>query len=125
MLEPGKFRDPRSAQEAAHQTPDALREQLYPREVPERLFVVHTRPESILGVVQPLNTGYGQTKGLGFRGRGGTLLPAGMLFVNRCTWAHILLEAAPLLGRAPTDLLSAEELAVLEGSAAPHGVITT
>jgi hypothetical protein len=60
---------------------------------------------------------------LGFRGWGGTLLPAGMLFVNRCTWAHILLEAALLLGMAPTDLLTAEELAVLEGKAAPHGII--
>jgi phosphoketolase len=124
MLEPGKFHDPRSAREAAHQTPDELREQLYPREVASRIFVVHTRPEVILGVVQPLNTGYGQTKGLGLRGRGGTLLPAGILLVNRCTWAHILLEAAPLLGIAPTDLLTTEELAVLEGRAAPHGVIT-
>ena len=55
--------------------------------------------------------------------RSGTLLPASMLFVNRCTWAHIILEAV-LLGLAPTALLTAEELAVLEGRAAPHGVIT-
>jgi hypothetical protein len=34
------------------------------------------------------------------------------------------MEAARLLGRATTELLTVEGLAVLEGRAAPHGVIT-
>jgi hypothetical protein len=36
-----------------------------------------------------------------------------MLFVNRCTWAHILAEAAHILGLPEEDLLSFQELAAL------------
>jgi hypothetical protein len=64
-----------------------------------------------------------RTAALGFLGKGGTLTTAGMLFVNRCTWAHALARAARLLGLAREDLLTAAELAVLDGRAAPEGVI--
>ncbi len=47
----------------------------------------------------------------------------GMLFVNRCTWAHILAETAPILGLSRENLLTPKELSVLEGRAAPEGVI--
>jgi hypothetical protein len=56
-------------------------------------------------------------------GQGGTLTVAGMLFVNRCTWAHILDEAARLLGLPRQDVLTEDELAALDGQASPHGVI--
>jgi hypothetical protein len=46
-----------------------------------------------------------------------------MLFVNRSTWAHILEEAARLLGLPRQDVLTEEELAALDGQASPHGVI--
>jgi hypothetical protein len=35
------------------------------------------------------------------------------MFINRCTWAHILLETARVLGMPREDLLTAEELAAL------------
>jgi hypothetical protein len=68
--------------------------------------------------------GYGpiqHTVALGFINHGGTLNTAGMLFVNRCTWVHIVAEVACLLDLAQEDLLSPEERATLEGKQAPAG----
>jgi phosphoketolase len=123
MLEPGRFRRPRGAGEQRHAASDRLVASLYPEATPARLFVSHTRPEVLLGVLQPLHTGYSTTSSLGFIGQGGTLTVAGMLFVNRSTWAHILAEAARLSGLPRQDLLTAQELAALDGQASPHGVI--
>jgi phosphoketolase len=123
LLEPGRFRTPRNNGEKEHVVPEDFRNELYPPSVPNRIFVVHTRPEPILGVLQPLNTGADHTVCLGYIGQGGTLTTAGMLFVNRCTWAHILNEAARLLGIDATELLSKDEIAALNGKANPEGVI--
>jgi phosphoketolase len=123
LLEPSRFRCPRSAGEQRHAAPAQFVAGLYPETTPARLFVSHTRPEVLLGVLQPLHTGYRTTSALGFIGQGGTLTVAGMLFVNRSTWAHILNEAAQLLGLPRQDLLTAEEIATLDGQASPHGVI--
>jgi len=123
MLEPGRFRRPGSAGEQRHAAPSELVVSLYPEATPARLFVSHTRPEVVLGVLQPLHTGYSTTSALGFIGQGGTLTVAGMLFVNRSTWAHALDEAARLLSMSRQDLLTAQELAALDGQASPHGVI--
>ncbi len=123
MLEPGRFRSPRSEGENAHLATRELRSDLYPESVPERVFVTHTRPEPMLGVLQPLNTGYGHTIGLGFAVQGGTLTIPGMLFVNRCTWAHILQESAELIDIKRNELLIDEELAAIDGKATPEGVI--
>jgi len=123
MMEPGRFRVPRSEGEQAHAAPAQLREELYPDSVPARIFVTHTRPEPILGTLQPLHTGRGRTAGLGFMGQGGTLTVPGMLFVNRCTWAHILWETASILGLTQEVLLTSEELAALGGRSSPEGVI--
>lgn len=54
-------------------------------EVPARIFVPHTRPEVLSGVLPPLNTRRDQTADLGFINQGGTLNVLGMLFVNRGT----------------------------------------
>jgi len=43
--------------------------------------------------------------------------------VNRCTWAHILLEAAKLLKVPVTKLLTRNEMAAINGKANPEGVI--
>jgi phosphoketolase len=123
MLEPGRFRVPRSDGERKHLTPTQLRSGLYPDPVTARIFITHTRPELIAGVLQPLNTGCDRTSLLGFTGRGGTLTVAGMLFVNRCTWAHLLEESARVLSLPRKELLTKEELAALDGKASPEGVI--
>ena len=122
MLEPGRFRAPRNAGEHAHAAPEALRMALYPDDVLARVFVSHTRPEALLGVLHPLHTGP-HTAALGFINQGGTLNTAGMLFVNRCTWVHIVAEVARLLDLAQEDLLSLEERATLEGKQAPAGIV--
>jgi phosphoketolase len=123
MLEPGRFRAPRGKGEKAHAAPEALWAELYPDAAPARVFVTHTRPEPLLGVLQPLHTGNGRTTALGFLNRGGTLGVRELLFVNRCTWAHVVEAAGSVLNVERQALLSAEELAALDGTASPEGVI--
>lgn len=122
MLEPGRFRTPRDDGEAAHMAPQSLREELYPAGVEARIFVTHTRPEAVLGALEPLTRGP-KTVGLGFINQGGTLTPPGLLFINKCTWAHIVLKSAELLDTARESLLSSQELDALDGKVSPHGII--
>lgn len=123
MQEPGRFRTPRSKGERAHAVPDDLKNALYPDSVLNRIFVVHTRPQTILGVLQPFNTGSNHTTCLGYIGQGGTLTTSGMLFVNHSTWAHILSEITRLLNIPQEKLLTLEEIAALNGQANPEGII--
>jgi phosphoketolase len=122
LLEPGRFRAPRSEHEQAHGASPDVTARLYPSDVQARLFVTHTRPETILGVLGPLHTGPA-TVGLGYTNHGGTLSTQGMVFVNRCSWAHCLREAGQLLQLPEADLLSTEERQALDGKRSPHGVI--
>jgi len=46
-----------------------------------------------------------------------------MLFVNRCTWAHCLIEVARLLNMPRERLLDPREMQALNGGTSPHGVI--
>lgn len=115
MLEPGRFRYPRSERERVHMASPDAQETLYPDLVLGRIFVTHTRPEMMLGVLQPLNTGRGRTVALGFVNKGGTLNVPGMLFVNRCTWTHILDEVATVLRMRREEILTAEEISILDG----------
>jgi len=123
MQEPGRFRIPRSSGEMTHVVSAQLQAELYPSSVPARVFVTHTRPEVLLGILQPLHTGIYQTSGLGFINHGGTLSLQGMLFVNRCSWGHILLEVARVLGMLQEELLTSEEIIVLDGKASPEGIL--
>lgn len=123
MIEPGRFRFPRTEREKAHLAPAELQAHLYPKEVPARLFVTHTRPEILSGILHPLNTGSDQTACLGFINQGGTLNVPAMLFVNRCTWAHILQEVTRILSLSEESLLSSEERAVLRGKTSPEGIL--
>lgn len=123
MLESGRFRNPRNEREMAHAAPLEIQKELYPDNVPARIFITHTRPETILGILQPLNTGKDTTAGLGYINSGGTLNVSGMLFMNRCTWAHALDEVARILGMQRKDLLSPEEITAIDGKMSPEGVI--
>lgn len=123
MLEPGRFRLPRSEREAMHLAPASLRAELFPDSVPARVFVTHTRPEPLLGTLHPLHTGRDRTEALGFINQGGTLNVQGMLFVNRCSWAHIILAVSRILEMPKKELLTSDEISVLEGKASPEGVI--
>jgi serine/threonine protein kinase len=122
LLEPGRFRAPRDAREREHAAPGAVIERCYPAAVAARVFLTHTRPESVLGALGPLHTGPA-TVGLGFVNLGGTLSIEGLLFLNRASWAHTLAAAARLLGLPRERLLDEPECAALDGRVSPHGVI--
>lgn len=119
LYEPGRFRLPRDPHEAAFLAPDSLFADLFPDTSPHRIFLTHTRPEPFIGALRSLDTGSRQTRVLGYINRGGTLNVPGMLFVNRSTWAHVLSEAASLLGLELSSLLTSEEIAALQGSIPP------
>jgi phosphoketolase len=123
MLEPGRFRNPRSNGEKLHSISAQLQAELYHDSVPARLFVTHTRPEPLLGALQPLNTGTNKTSALGFIVQGGTLNVQGMLFVNRCTWCHVLESVARVLNIQREEILMPEEISAIDGRASPEGVI--
>jgi phosphoketolase len=123
MLEPGRFRAPRSELEREHAVPEELRAELYPESATARVFVVHTRPEPLLGALQPLNTGAYTTGALGFLNKGGTLTVEGLLVVNRSSWAHVLQECARVVGLSREDILGPREIAALDGQASPEGAI--
>lgn len=123
LLEPGRFRAPRSDGEAAHLASQQVRDDLYPADVPARVVVSHVRPEALLGALQPLHTGWRHTTGLGFTNHGGTLNVAGILFLNGCSWAHVLAQTARVTDRPPDSLLEPDELDALSRRRSPEGVI--
>jgi phosphoketolase len=107
LLEPARFREPNSIGKQEHAVPQELRGQIYPDSVPARIFVTHTRPASLLGVLQTLNTGWNQTAALGYINQGGTLDVNGLMYINRCTWAAYcwrLAECWQCPGRACSPL---------------------
>lgn len=123
LLEPGRLRAPRDAREADFVlTADDL-QRLFPAVAAARVIVSHTRPEPMLGLLRRIDTGPRQTVGLGYISRGGTLDVAGMLFANRCTWAHIVATAAPLVGIGPETVLTEPELAAVQGRGDPQVVM--
>jgi phosphoketolase len=128
LLEPARFRAPRDPLEARFVAPDGALAWLFPQGRP-RVFLTHTRPEPFLGALRRLDTGPAGTSALGFLNRGGTLDLEGMLFANRCTWAHALEAAAGVCRIAPETLLDARERAAIAGTGDPsvifpslHGV---
>jgi phosphoketolase len=122
MLEPGRFRVPRGERERAHLAPAAVRSRLFPDTVPARVFLAHTRPETLLGVLQPLHTGP-HTIALGFTNQGGTLDVEGLLFVNRASWAHVLAAVGCVLETPLAELLTAAEVAALQHATSPEGIV--
>jgi phosphoketolase len=122
LLEPARFRAPRETAEAAHGAPASVRASLFPASVAARLFFTHTRPEVILGLLWPLCESR-RGAALGYTAQGGTLTTEGLMFVNRCTWAHGVAEVARLLEMERGELLTGDELAALDGRRAPAGIV--
>jgi phosphoketolase len=121
ILEPGRFRRPRTDREREHQATPSTRARLFPERCRAVVLVSHTRPEPMCGLLEPLQ---GRSiVGLGYMSIGGTHNTPGLLFVNRASWAHVLLAVARLLGLAPEHLLEKAEIDALEGRRSPHGII--
>lgn len=119
VMEPARFIAPRDEREAGSGVSRETLEGLFPGHCPARVFIAHTRPESLAGIIRPLDTGRERTKILGYINHGGTLDVAGMLFANRCTWAHALQAAAEVMGMEAGEFLSAGELEAIEGRGEP------
>lgn len=116
--EPGRFRAPRDEVESGRvHDEETLRRWFMPAQ--PRLFVTHMRPEPFLGALRRLDDGPGLTQALGYRNRGGTLDVDGLMFANRCTWAHAVEAAANLLGQPPAAWLSSAEYEAVMGHGPP------
>jgi phosphoketolase len=122
LQEPGRFRIARDDHEAAGTTPLERVEALFPASVTARVFLTHTRPEPLIGTVWPLLSDPVQTPVLGYINHGGTLDEAGMLFANRCTWAHAVAAATVALGEPPDTQLNEDEYAALIGRGDPAAI---
>ncbi len=120
ILDPGRLRSPRDDMETRACLSDASMRELFPDHSTARVVVAHTRPEPLAGVLRRLDTGRDRTFYLGFNNRGGTLDTFGMLFANRCTWAHVLAAAARALDLPPNAWLSEPELASVQGRGDPQ-----
>ncbi|MBS0384519.1 MAG: xylulose 5-phosphate 3-epimerase [Proteobacteria bacterium] len=118
ILEPGRFRAPRDRMERNYCVAEDALNWLFPAKT-ARVILAHTRPEPMLGLLRRLDGGPSRTRALGFINRGGTLDVFGMLFANRSTWAHAVDAAASMLGRERDGLLSASEIAALDGEGEP------
>jgi phosphoketolase len=114
ILEPGRLRIPRDALEEAFVLDEASLRRRFPRRLP-RVLLSHTRPEPMLGILRRLDEGPDRTRALGYISRGGTLDVPGMLFANRCTWAHAIDAAAAVAGWGRDALLSRAECAAIDG----------
>ncbi|ASC65764.1 xylulose 5-phosphate 3-epimerase [Achromobacter denitrificans] len=122
VLEPGRLRIPRDELESAFVLPDAALRALFPAGLP-RVLLCHTRPEPMLGVLRRLDDGPARTRALGYISRGGTLDVPGMLFANRCTWAHAVDAAAAVAGWRREDVLDAPRLQAIDGRGNPADLL--
>ncbi|MDR7191998.1 xylulose 5-phosphate 3-epimerase [Luteimonas terrae] len=118
IIEPGRLRIPRDDIEAAFVLDDAALTGLFPPGLP-RVLISHTRPEPMLGVLRRLDDGPAKTRALGYISRGGTFAVPGMLFANRCTWAHAVDAAAAVAGWSRDAVLDADARRALDGTGTP------
>jgi phosphoketolase len=122
VIEPGRIRSPRDELEKRFVINDSICRALFPSTMP-RVIITHTRPEPMLGILRRLDGGPARTRALGFLNHGGTLDVGGMLFANRCTWAHIAAAAADLLGLPHGAVLDTAEMAAISGTGDPLAVV--
>ena len=122
ILEPARFRTGRDRLETEFTASDAILQALFPSGMP-RVLLSHTRPEPMTGLLRRIDGGPDQFKALGYVSRGGTLDVFGMLFANRCTWAHAVSAAMDLLQAPPDDFLSHSERKAINGTGDPAVLI--
>ena len=77
----------------------------------------------MLGVLRRLDGGPARTAARGYISRGGTLDVAGMLFANRCSWAHLIDAAALLAGWLRDEFLAPAEQDAVDGRGYPAELI--
>lgn len=122
IQEPGKLRMPRCNGEAEYVLSDNAINQFYPANLSKRVFVVHTRPESVMGVLRRIDTGFNNSKYLGYINNGGTLSTKGMLYTNKCSRYHIVKEIAQLLSIDLKTLLDDKYIKMLDNKGDPNDI---
>jgi phosphoketolase len=122
IIEPGKFRKARNIAEEAHLAGKEIVENILPAKVKNVVLMTHNRPELLAGMLSPLWQARNYST-LGFINEGGTLNVPGMLFVNKCSWAHAVVEGAELLAKPLSKLFSEKEIKALTGKLSPVGII--
>ena len=73
----------------------------------------------MIGALRRIDGGAERLRAHGYSNRGGTLDVRGMLFANRCTWAHLAHSSARAGGLDPDSLLTRDELAAVAGVGDP------
>jgi phosphoketolase len=124
LQEPARFRQPRDVHEAAAVASEAERDAVFSVHTRTRVFITHTRSDMMCGLLRRLDLGPAHTMVLGYLNHGGTLDTPGMLYANRCTWAHVVAEVARLQACSPGDFLNAEEAEAVAGRGDPYAVIS-
>ncbi|HMN21377.1 MAG TPA: xylulose 5-phosphate 3-epimerase [Ottowia sp.] len=118
LLEPARLRLPRDELEATFTASESFTQSLCPPDMP-RVIITHTRPEAMLGLLRRIDGGRARTRALGYINRGGTLDVPGMLFANRCTWAHLVDAATSAAGWERNALLGRAERDAIDGIGDP------
>jgi phosphoketolase len=122
VVEPGRLRSPRDELEKRFVISDSACRAAFPSTA-ARVIITHTRPEPMLGALRRLDGGPARTRALGFLNRGGTLDVGGMLFANRCTWAHVAAAAVDLLGLPQGAVCDSAEMVAISGTGDPLAVL--
>lgn len=120
IQEPGKLRLPRSLNELRYVLDDRVIENFYPANINKRVFLLHTRPEPIIGVLRRIDTGFANAKFLGYINKGGTLSTKGMLYTNFCSHLHVIKEISHLLSIPLNLLLDNKYIQMLENKGDPN-----
>ncbi|GAA5235582.1 xylulose 5-phosphate 3-epimerase [Verticiella sediminum] len=118
VIEPGRLRTPRDELESEFVLGHHDLQSCFPAELP-RVLVSHVRPEPLLGTLRRIDGGPQRMRALGYANRGGTLDVQGMLFANRCTWAHVVDAAAAVMGLPRERLLEPAEVVAVDGVGDP------
>ncbi|MEH6498891.1 MAG: xylulose 5-phosphate 3-epimerase [Pseudoalteromonas distincta] len=119
LQEPGRFSIPRDHLEAGCAAPPKLTEKLFPAALQRRVMLTHMRPEVLRGHLHNLLPSPSHSRVMGYINQGGTLDEAGMLFANRCSWAHVLVAAAQVLEQDPQAWMDEYEWAAVNGLGNP------
>jgi len=119
LQEPGRFRAPRDNWELQALADESVAMRLFPDHYERRVLLTHMRAEVARGHLWPILPDALKTAVLGYRNQGGTLDEAGMLFANRCSWAHVLAACARLLDVPRSALLTPDEAAAVAGKESP------
>jgi phosphoketolase len=118
MAEPGRFRNARNTGEEKHGVSESVKKDLFPKNLEHMVIATHVRPELVLGTLDSLRDGR-NVRALGFINQGGTLDVDGMLFVNKCSWLHVLEQVESM---TKSRILSKKERDVINGKLSPDAL---